>query len=246
MSRKDTSSRRTYRPEYVRTMFNRIAPRYDLLNHLLSSGIDIFWRRKAIRILQPLAPMEILDVATGTGDFAFEAADLLHPRSVVGVDVAEEMIRIGEVKAKKRGLDNVVRFAEGQAESLPFSDSSFDSVISAFGVRNFSDLNKGLREFSRVLRPGGSVVILEFSNPRAFPVRQLYRFYSDTVLPAVGRLISRNREAYEYLPGTIREFPDGDDFLSILKSAGLESPLQIRLTFGIVTIYHAHKPIRIR
>jgi len=237
------ATRTTYEPDRVRSMFNRIAPRYDLLNHLLSSGIDIVWRKKAVRLLQPDAPEEILDVATGTGDLAFEAARSLRPRRVVALDVAGEMMKIGEAKAIRKGLQDVVAFTEGSAEFLPFSDASFEAVISSFGVRNFSDLNRGLSECSRVLKPGGSVVILEFSTPRKSPMKQLYALYSRLILPGVGRLVSKDKEAYRYLPETIAGFPDGEDFLSLLTAAGLESPTQTRLTFGIATIYHARKPL---
>lgn len=235
----DPGPRTTYEPGYVRGLFNRIAPRYDLLNHVLSSGIDVWWRRKAIRLLSSLSPATVLDVATGTGDFAFEAARLLSPHSVVGVDVAENMLARGMEKAKRKGLDRIVSFRQGSAEGLPFSDGSFDAVCSAFGVRNFSDLDAGLREMRRVLRPGGAVVILEFSRPHAFPVKQLYRAYSRTVLPMVGGWISRDPEAYRYLPSTIGEFPDGEEFLSHLRAAGFRSAHQLPMTFGIATAYDA-------
>lgn len=235
----DPGSRTTYETGYVRGLFNRIAPRYDLLNHVLSSGIDIWWRRKAIRLLSSLSPTIVLDVATGTGDFAFEAARILAPRSVVGVDVAENMLERGMEKAKRKGLERVVTFRHGSAESLPFADGSFDAVCSAFGVRNFSDLDAGLLEMRRVLRPGGAVVILEFSRPHRFPVKQLYRAYSRTVLPVLGGWISRDPEAYRYLPSTIGEFPDGEDFLSHLSAAGFRSARQFPMTFGIATAYDA-------
>ncbi len=236
----DSASRTTFDAEYVRGLFDRIAPRYDFLNHLLSSGIDVLWRKKAVALLRHDKPLVILDVATGTGDIAFEAARQLHPRRVTGIDVAPAMLSIGRSKGKKKGFHEV-EFTEGSAEHLPFKTGTFDAVTVGFGVRNFSDLNKGLSEMYRVLRPGAPVVILEFSHPRRFPVRQLYSLYSKFVLPAVGGLISRNREAYEYLPGTIREFPDGDGFLTLLRGVGFHSLKHIPLTFGIATIYYGIK-----
>lgn len=235
----ESGSRTTYEPGYVRGLFNRIAPRYDLLNHVLSSGIDIWWRRQAVRRLATVSPATVLDVATGTGDCALEAARLLSPRSVVGVDVAENMLELGEEKAKRRGLDRIVSFRKGAAEALPFADASFDAVLSAFGVRNFSDLDAGLREMRRVLRPGGAVVILEFSRPRSFPVKQLYQAYSRTLLPAIGGWVSRDREAYRYLPSTIGEFPDGEEFLQHLRAAGFQSARRHPMTFRIATAYDA-------
>ncbi|GJQ20133.1 MAG: demethylmenaquinone methyltransferase [Bacteroidia bacterium] len=238
---RDPGARKSYEPAYVRSLFNRIAPRYDLLNHLLSSGIDILWRKKAIRLLREFRPSEILDVATGTGDFAFEAARLLLPSRVVGIDVAENMLALGREKARRRGLSERVSFQQGSAEHLPFPEGSFDAVISAFGVRNFSDLHAGLCEMHRVLRPGGVILVLEFSHPRRFPVKQLYGAYSRTLLPAIGRLISRDRTAYRYLPSTIGEFPDGEKFVQHLQTAGFHSARRLSMTFGIATAYDALK-----
>jgi demethylmenaquinone methyltransferase/2-methoxy-6-polyprenyl-1,4-benzoquinol methylase len=238
---RDPVVRKSYEPAYVRSLFNRIAPRYDLLNHILSSGIDILWRKKAIRRLCELHPSEILDVATGTGDFAFEAARTLSPTRVVGIDVAENMLSLGREKALRKGLGDRVLFQQASAEQLPFPEGSFDAVISAFGVRNFSDLQAGLREMFRVLRPGGAILVLEFSHPRVFPVKQLYHVYSRTLLPAIGKLISRDRTAYRYLPSTIGEFPDGDEFLRHLQAAGFHSGRRLSMTFGIATAYDALK-----
>jgi demethylmenaquinone methyltransferase/2-methoxy-6-polyprenyl-1,4-benzoquinol methylase len=184
--------------------------------------------------------MEILDVATGTGDLAFEVVRQVRPRHVTGIDVAPAMLTIGRSKAEKLGFRDV-EFTEGSAESLPFKTGLFDAVTAGFGVRNFSDLAKGLSEMHRVLKHGAPVVILEFSRPKAFLVKELYSLYSRIVLPAVGGLVSRNREAYEYLPGTIREFPDGDDFLTLLRTAGFHSLKHIPLTFGIASIYYGIK-----
>jgi demethylmenaquinone methyltransferase / 2-methoxy-6-polyprenyl-1,4-benzoquinol methylase len=226
--------------QYVRTLFDSIARRYDLLNHLFSGGIDTLWRRKAISRLHPGENGRILDVATGTGDFAIAAARLA-PREVVGVDISEEMLAIGREKISARGFSRIVTLRKGEAESLPFADGSFDAAIVAFGVRNFEDLPRGLAEMHRVLRPGGRIVVLEFSRPGGFPFRQMYLFYFLHVIPLVGRLISGNSEAYSYLPASVMAFPEGDEFLAILSGAGFTGTSAERLTFGIASIYTAEK-----
>lgn len=238
--RQSPPNRTTFDQAYVRGLFDRIAPRYDLLNHILSSGIDVLWRKKAIGFLRRHQPAIILDVATGTGDLAFEAVRQLRTPQIIGIDVAPAMLDVGRSKAAKKGIRSV-RFSEGSAESLPFGNNTFDAVTVGFGVRNFSDLDKGLREMHRVLKPGAPAVILEFSRPRSFPIQQLYTLYSKTLLPALGGLISQNREAYEYLPETIREFPDGKDFVALLQSAGFHSTEYHPLTFGIATVYYGIK-----
>lgn len=231
--------RRTYTRDYVRSLFDHIAPRYDFLNHLLSSGIDILWRRKAVAMLRPLNPKHILDVATGTGDLALEACRL-HPRRVVGIDISREMLNRAKEKCARQELGSILSFQEAAAEELPFDKGVFDAATVAFGVRNFSNLSGGLREIARVLRPGGSVTILEFSRPRSSMVGRLYGFYAQRVLPVVGGSLS-NKEAYEYLPNTIQEFPDGEEFAAILRSAGFDTIRIIPLSFGIVTIYHGYR-----
>jgi demethylmenaquinone methyltransferase/2-methoxy-6-polyprenyl-1,4-benzoquinol methylase len=236
-----TTGRKEYEESYVRELFDSISHRYDFLNHFLSSGLDVYWRSAAIERLREFHPSDILDVATGTGDLAIQSARL-GPHRVVGVDIAPSMLAIGREKVRKRRLDNIIELAEGSAENLGFPASSFDAVTVAFGIRNFAHLERGLREMLRVLRPGGVAVILEFSQPHWSLVRLLYGFYSRKVLPAIGGLVSRSRAAYEYLPNTIAEFPDGDDFLAILRSAGYSDTSQRRLSFGIVTLYVARKP----
>jgi demethylmenaquinone methyltransferase / 2-methoxy-6-polyprenyl-1,4-benzoquinol methylase len=233
-------SRRVYEQTYVRTLFDSIAKRYDLLNHVLSSGIDVLWRKKAIRFLMPFQPKYILDVATGTADFALEAARL-HPEKIIGIDISPHMLNIGRQKIQSRNLGHLITLESGEAEHLRFEPESFDAVIAAFGVRNFMNLELGLKEFYRVLRSGGHAVILEFSQPTAAPVRYMYQFYSRTILPWLGGLISRNRSAYEYLPQTVREFPDGEDFCALLRSAGFASAVFAPQTFGIVSIYIAQR-----
>jgi len=226
--------------QIVRSLFDSIALRYDLLNHLLSGGVDTYWRRRAIRRLPHAAGGRILDVATGTADCAI-AAVRLGPREVVGVDIAERMLDVARKKLAARGLTQIVSLRKGEAESLPFPDGSFDAAIVAFGVRNFENLEAGLSEMRRVLRPGGTLVVLEFSRPRAFPFREVYLFYFLHVLPLLGRLISGNREAYAYLPASVMAFPEGEEFLAILARAGFASATAERMTFGIASIYTAEK-----
>ncbi|MBD2704661.1 bifunctional demethylmenaquinone methyltransferase/2-methoxy-6-polyprenyl-1,4-benzoquinol methylase UbiE [Spirosoma sp. BT702] len=235
---KDTSKR-----EQVAEMFDNISPKYDLLNHVLSGGIDILWRKRAIRELRQFAPKTILDVATGTGDFAIEALTL-KPQKIVGVDISEGMLAIGREKMKKRGVDSIIDLRLGDSERLPFADNEFDAAIVSFGVRNFENLQTGLTDMYRVLRPGGVCVVLEFSNPRQFPFKQLYGFYSRTILPLIGRVVSKDSSAYTYLPESVQAFPDGPDFLRIYEAAGFTNTKWIPLTFGIASIYIGHKSAR--
>ena len=225
--------------EDVASMFDAIAPKYDLLNRVLSLGIDQQWRRQAVKVAGAALerpPRRILDVATGTADLAIEALKL-GPEEVVGVDIAEEMLAVGREKLRQRHLDHRITLQRGDAEALEFEDGAFDVVLVAFGVRNFENLGAGLRELRRVLRPGGALVVLEFSRPRAFPMKQLYGLYSSQILPRVGRLVSGDSGAYEYLPESIRAFPDGEDFLRAMGEAGFRGLKEKRLTFGIASLY---------
>ncbi|MFZ4618939.1 MAG: bifunctional demethylmenaquinone methyltransferase/2-methoxy-6-polyprenyl-1,4-benzoquinol methylase UbiE [Bacteroidota bacterium] len=222
--------------EYVRSLFDKIAYRYDLLNHLLSGGVDLYWRRAAVQKLTELRPKRILDVATGTADFAL-ATLRLAPDEVIGVDISESMLEVGRKKIVQKNLTNKIRLESGEAEALRFSDGQFDAAIVAFGARNFEFLDKGLSEMNRVLRTGGKIVVLEFSRPRVFPLKQLYFLYFKHILPFVGSMISKDREAYQYLPDTVMKFPEGNDFLDRLRTAGFSSLEEQRLTFGIATIY---------
>ncbi|MFA6457591.1 MAG: bifunctional demethylmenaquinone methyltransferase/2-methoxy-6-polyprenyl-1,4-benzoquinol methylase UbiE [Bacteroidota bacterium] len=226
--------------EYVRSLFDKIAYRYDLLNHLLSGGVDLYWRRAAIQSLTSLQPKRILDVATGTADFAL-AALRLDPAEVIGVDISEPMLDVGRKKIADRKLTGRIRLQNGEAEQLDFETGRFDAAIVAFGARNFEDLDKGLSEMNRVLRIGGAIVVLEFSRPRVFPLKQLYFFYFKYILPMIGRMISKDKEAYQYLPDTVMRFPEGTAFLDRLRDAGFSSLKEQRLTFGIATIYHGVK-----
>lgn len=226
--------------EQMAKMFNNISHRYDFLNHLLSMGIDKLWRKTAIRFLKPLKPQRILDVATGTGDFAIQALSL-NPQKITGVDISEGMLKIGRQKVEKLKLSGKIELLAGDSENLQFAEDTFDAVTVGFGVRNFEDLERGLAEIRRVLRPGGALVVLEFSRPRKFPMRQLYNFYFKNILPGLGRLISKDPSAYTYLPESVEAFPDGMDFENILKKVGFKETACKPLTFGISAIYTARK-----
>ena len=225
----------------VELMFDNIAPTYDTLNHRLSWDIDRGWRRKAISELVPHAPKTVLDIATGTGDFAILAAKMLHPDKLVGADISEGMMEIGRQKVEREGLSAVVAFEKEDCLHLSYADASFDAVIAAFGIRNFADLDQGLREMCRVLRPGGHLSIVELTTPPRFPMKQLFRLYSHTILPVYGRLISKDTEAYSYLTKTIEAFPQGERMMDILRKAGFRKTAFRRLTFGICTLYTATK-----
>ncbi len=222
--------------QQVADMFDNISPRYDFLNHFLSLGIDIRWRKKAIKLLKEIQPKKILDIATGTGDFAIESLSL-NPDKVIGVDISEGMLSVGREKLKKRKLDSRISLESGDSENLPFEDNMFDAIIVAFGVRNFENLEKGLAEMYRVVRPGGKVVILEFSKPKRFPFKQLYNFYFKNILPTIGKTISKDSSAYTYLPESVKSFPDGAVFTSILDKLGFKNTECKPLTLGISSIY---------
>ena len=233
--------RQTFEHSYVRSLFDRIAPHYDFLNHFLSAGFDIRWRQKAVRLLGEYHPKSILDIATGTGDLAIEASTL-PVNSIFGVDLSPEMLKYAREKILQHRLQSLITVEEGSAEHLRFGDNTFDSVMVAFGIRNFSNLDQGLREMLRVLRPGAAAMILEFSRPKRSPFKQLYAFYFARILPRLGGMISKSPEAYQYLPSTVQAFPDGDRFLDILHSIGYVKSRQYPLTMGIATIYIAEKP----
>ena len=226
--------------QQVEQMFDHIAPKYDFLNHTLSLGIDKLWRKKAINILKMHHPETLLDVATGTGDFAI-AASKIKPKKIAGLDISDQMLKIGKQKVERLGLENIIHFKKGDSENIPFPENSFDAVTSAFGVRNFEDLEKGLSEFVRVLKPGGVAIILEFSKPESFPFKHIYKFYFFYILPFIGRMVSKDASAYSYLPKSVMSFPDGQEFLDILSKVGFTTFKQRRLTFGIATIYEAVK-----
>lgn len=227
--------------QQVEQMFNNIAPTYDKLNHRLSWNIDKGWRKKAIRSLKPFEPKVLLDIATGTGDFAILAARMLHPDKLIGADISEGMMDIGREKVKTAGLQQIISFEKEDCTNLSYPEATFDAVIAAFGIRNFANLDKGLAEMCRVLKPGGHLSIVELTSPVSFPMKQLFHIYSHTVLPIYGRLISKDTSAYSYLTKTIEAFPQGELMVRILKDAGFKQAEFKRLTFGICTMYFATK-----
>ena len=230
-------SKTATKKEQVASMFDNISGTYDFLNHFMSLGIDILWRKKAIRELLSIKPKVILDVATGTGDFAFEAIKILKPDQIIGVDISRGMLDVADKKIKERNLQDVFSVALGDSEGLQFEDNKFDAITVAFGVRNYENLEKGLADMYRVLKPGGKIVILEFSKPRKFPIKQGYNFYFKYITPILGKLFSKDERAYSYLPESVAAFPDGDDFVNLMTKVGLKNARDRRLTFGVSAIY---------
>jgi demethylmenaquinone methyltransferase/2-methoxy-6-polyprenyl-1,4-benzoquinol methylase len=222
--------------EEVAEMFDNISSRYDFLNHFLSLGIDKLWRKKAIKLLKPLQPKRIIDLATGTGDFAI-AALKLNPDKIIGVDISDGMLEKGRLKMKKKGVENIIDMINGDSEDLPFDDNYFDALTVGFGVRNYENLEKGLSEMLRVIRPGGKAVILEFSKPKKFPIKQLFNFYSKRIIPVLGKTISKDSSAYAYLPESVEAFPEGKGFLEILEKVGYKEVEAQPVSGGIATIY---------
>ncbi|WP_018344728.1 bifunctional demethylmenaquinone methyltransferase/2-methoxy-6-polyprenyl-1,4-benzoquinol methylase UbiE [Cytophaga aurantiaca] len=227
--------------EQVELMFNNISPKYDLLNRVLSLGIDKIWRKQALNLLKKDKPAYILDVATGTADLAIEAATRLKPTSIVGIDIAENMLQIGREKIAKKNLDNIIRLQKGDSEKIEFADNTFDAVIVSFGVRNFQHLELGLSEIHRVLKPGGNIMVLEFSKPQKAPFKQVYQFYFKNILPMVGKLVSKDTAAYTYLPDSVNAFPDGKAFCAILEKIGFSVQHYKPFTFGVCTSYVGKK-----
>ncbi len=222
--------------EQVAKMFNSIAPKYDFLNHTLSMGIDILWRKKAVKILKADQPKKVLDIACGTGDFSIEDLNS-GANEVIGLDISEGMVNVGIDKVKKKGLEYKVDLQVGDSENIHFEDGTFDGITVGFGVRNFENLEKGLSEMHRVLTKNGKVIILEFSKPKKFPIKQLYFFYFKFVLPKIGRLISKDKTAYTYLPDSVNAFPDGEKFTRILEKVGFVNTKIVPCSFGIASIY---------
>jgi len=223
--------------EQVADMFNNISKTYDFLNHFLSLGIDIIWRKKAINELKSIQPKLILDVATGTGDFAFEALSILKPDKIIGVDISRGMLDVAQQKIDKRGESSRFEVKLGDSEKLPFDENIFDAVTVAYGVRNFENLEKGLADIQRVLKPGGKAVVLEFSKPKVFPVKQLYKFYFNYITPSIGKLFSKDARAYTYLPESVAAFPDGGTFVALMDKTGFKNTKCRPLAFGICSIY---------
>ena len=225
----------------IAAMFDRISPKYDALNHLLSFNIDKVWRRKAAKEVAKHHPADILDLATGTADLAIALAKHNPQARITGMDISEKMLDIGQEKVKQQKLENQIALRFGDAAALPFEDSTFDVVTVAFGVRNFEDLDKGLSEITRVLKPDGQAVILEFLMPEKFPVKQLYQFYFKRVLPKIGKRVSKDNSAYTYLPKSVEQFPKPLVFLDMLDRHGLKQGQMIPMAFGIATVYTAIK-----
>ena len=227
--------------EQVEQMFDNIAPTYDVLNHRLSGDIDKRWRRKAIAQLAPFRPQKLLDVATGTGDFALLAARMLQPQQLIGADISEGMMAVGRQKVQRQGLEKIISFRREDCMQLSFADGSFDAVTAAFGIRNFKDLDTCLRELHRVLRPGGHLSIVELSAPVRPPMSWFFKIYSHTLLPLYARMVSKDKSAYRYLISSIEAFPQGEEMTQILRKAGFEQVTFRRLTFGVCTMYLATK-----
>jgi demethylmenaquinone methyltransferase/2-methoxy-6-polyprenyl-1,4-benzoquinol methylase len=227
--------------QQIANMFDRIAFRYDFLNHFLSAGIDVTWRKKAIEQLKTLQPQFVLDVATGTGDIAILTHNILHPSKITGIDISDGMLEIGRKKIEKLGLEEEIELVNGDSESMSFPTSSFDAITVAFGVRNFENLEKGLREMLRVLKPNGQLVVLEFSRPKQILFKGMYNFYMQTIAPGVGKMIAKNKDAYQYLNDSVQKFPEGKEFITILNNAGFKNTYYKTLTMGICSIYVGSK-----
>ena len=227
--------------EQVAKMFDDIAFRYDFLNHFLSAGIDVKWRKKAISLLADAHPKKILDVATGTADMAIMASAILNPERITGIDISEGMLEIGRKKIQKLGLQDKIELLKGDSETISFNDNSFDAVTVAFGVRNFEHLENGLKEIYRVLKPGGKLVVLEFSRPKMYGTKLLYNLYMKIVAPNMGKLFSKNRNAYQYLDESIKKFPEGKNFTNILDNLGYKNTYGKPLSLGICSIYCGEK-----
>ena len=227
--------------QQVAGMFDQIAFRYDFLNRFLSGGIDIYWRKRAIKELKTLQPKKILDVATGTGDMAIMSHKFLKPETIVGIDISEGMLQLGRKKIANLLLNKQIALYQGDSEAINFATDTFDAITVAFGVRNFEDLRKGLSEMLRVLSPGGKLVVLEFSKPKQSVLKGLYNLYMRIVTPGIGKLISKNREAYQYLNDSVQKFPEGNDFITIMNDIGYNATYFKKLTGGICTIYCGSK-----
>lgn len=234
-----TTSKQSGKKKQVESMFNDIAPRYDFLNHFLSMGIDTLWRTAVRKLVASTQAVEILDVATGTGDLAIELSKIEGCR-ITGIDIAQEMLEVGKKKLARKKLDHRIHLQHGDSEHLQFKDHTFDAVTVAFGVRNFENLQQGLSEMKRVLKPSGLVAILEFSKPKSFPVKTIYNFYFNFILPGFGKLISKHHSAYTYLPESVKIFPEDAAFIQEMEKAGFTSIGQKRLSFGIATLYYGN------
>ena len=237
---KPYKNKKNSRKQQVTEMFDNISENYDFMNRLMTFGIDVKWRKKVVKMVAETNPKYILDIATGTGDFAIMLSKI-KPEKIIGLDISKGMLEIGKKKIKEKGLENLIEMVWGDSENLPFDDNSFDAVTVGFGVRNFEDLDKGLQEIYRVLRPGGIFAVLETSQPEKFPFKQGYKFYSKYVIPFLGRLFSKDKKAYEYLPESAKAFPYGEAFNNILRKNQFISVQNYPLMFGAASIYKAFK-----
>ncbi|MBS9774979.1 MAG: bifunctional demethylmenaquinone methyltransferase/2-methoxy-6-polyprenyl-1,4-benzoquinol methylase UbiE [Tenacibaculum sp.] len=228
------------RKEQVTEMFNNISENYDKFNHIITFGIDISWRKKVVDLAGKNNPKQVLDIATGTGDLAIMLASL-NPDKIVGLDISEGMLNIAKQKVNEENLSEIIEMIVGDSENIPFDDNTFDAITVSFGVRNFENLNKGLTEINRVLKPNGTFVVLETSNPTKFPFKQGYKFYTNVILPIIGNLFSKDKNAYTYLSKTANSFPFGEKFNNILKKNGFKNTKSIPLTFGTASIYTSTK-----
>lgn len=226
--------------QQVEQMFDNISGKYDLLNRILSMGIDVSWRKKVVKSVKKQNPKTILDIATGTGDLAIAMAKATDAK-ITGFDLSAGMLEVGKRKIAEENLQDRIEMIQGDAEKMPFADDSFDVITVAFGVRNFENLKKGLDDIYRVLKPGGKLIILEFSQPQDAPMKQLYSFYSRYILPKIGKKISKDQSAYTYLPDSVKAFPHGDEMKKILKNSNFVEPFDKKLTFGIASIYESLK-----
>lgn len=230
-----------HKGQQVKEMFNAIAGTYDKLNRILSLGIDSYWRKKAVAYLKPFSPRSILDIATGTGVLAFQMYNRLKPEKIIGADISEGMMEIGRKQAESKGLSGIINFEYQDCCSLTYKDNSFEALTAAFGVRNFEDIRQGLKEMHRVIKPGGHVMILELSTPEKFPMKQLYNIYSKTIIPSIGRLFSKEKAAYIYLPASIKAVPQGEEMRLLLQEAGFIHTQVKTYTFGICSMYTGEK-----
>ncbi len=227
--------------QQVADMFDSIAFRYDFLNRFLSVGIDVWWRKKAIKQLISLQPQIILDVATGTADVALMTMEILNPKKIIGIDISEGMLEIGRKKILSKSLEGKIELQKGDSENINFPENTFDAITVAFGVRNYQNLSKGLEEMRRVLKPGGKLVVLEFSKPKNVLFKVFYNLYMNIIAPGFGKMVAKNKVAYQYLNDSVQAFPEGEAFLTIMKNAGLTQIYSHSLTLGICTIYCGSK-----
>ncbi len=223
--------------EQVAEMFDSIAYRYDFLNRFLSAGIDVIWRKKAINMLKSIQPQKVLDVATGTADVALMTYNILKPKKIIGIDISEGMLDIGRKKIEEKNLQHIIELYSGDSEQIHFADNEFDAITVAFGVRNFQNLLKGLQEMKRVLQPGGKLVVLEFSKPTTVGFKNLYNLYMNVIAPSFGKMVAKNKDAYQYLNDSVQAFPEGQTFLNIMNEAGFTQTHLKKLSLGICSIY---------